>query len=249
MPRRLHALAAVLLTFAVLLPLPAPAARALVLAASEYPPYTSEALAQGGPMSQIATAALQHAGYRVELKFLPWARALRLAEQGEVDGLLAVWHSPERERTFWFSRPVVSNRLVLCGRQPNVPERFEDFAMLRDYTLGVVRGYAKPPGLEQAGRTLEEATDDLQNLRKLVAGHVDLVLIDGRVQRFLVSRHMPEAAAALRCLQPPVQEPPLYLVVPRRVRDGQEVVRAFDAQLERMQRDGEYATISRGWDF
>jgi polar amino acid transport system substrate-binding protein len=246
-PRR--RLAALLFALASLLPLPAAAGRDLVLAATEYPPYTSEALEQGGPMSQIAIAALQHAGYGVRLRFLPWARALRLAEQGEVDGLLAVWHSPERERSFWFSRPVVSNRLVLCGREAHMPRRFDGFAALHDYTLGVVRGYAKPAGLDAANLTVEEATDDLQNLRKLVADRVDLVLIDGRVERFLVSRHMPESAPALRCLQPPVQEPPLYLVVSRRVPDGQDVMQAFDAQLATMVRDGEYAAISERWNF
>src|SRR5205085_9119457 len=57
--------------------------RKLVLAATEYPPYYSESLDKGGPVAELTVAALRRAGYEVELRFMPWARALKWGEQGK----------------------------------------------------------------------------------------------------------------------------------------------------------------------
>jgi polar amino acid transport system substrate-binding protein len=219
-------------------------ARKLVLAATEYPPYYSETLPRGGPVTELTVAALRHAGHEVEVRFLPWARALRLGQQGEVDGLVGVWHSPEREAAFVFSKPVVSNRIVLCRKGSRGPARFTGFAALRPYTVGVVRGYADPPELAAAKVHTEAVNDDLQNLRKLMVGHIDLVLIDSRVAHHLARKHLPGQAAELKCLQPAVQEHPQYLVVSRRAADADEIVAAFNERLQGLRDSGEWDEIA-----
>jgi polar amino acid transport system substrate-binding protein len=225
-------------------------ARKLVLAATEYPPYYGEALPNGGPVTELTLAALRKAGYEVEVRFLPWVRALRQGQLGQVDGLVGVWHSAEREASFLFSQPVVANRIVLCKRSDReAPARFADFGSLKPYTVGVVRGYADPPGLAAAQIRTEAVNDDLQNLRKLLAGHIDLVLIDSRVGRYLLNKHLPASAAAVQCLQPAVQEHPQYLVVSRHTPDGRQIVAAFNEQLKALQESGEYAEIAAKWGF
>jgi polar amino acid transport system substrate-binding protein len=230
------------------LALHAPAhARKLVLAATEYPPYYGQNLDRGGPVVELTAAALRAGGHEVEVQFMPWVRALKSGEQGQVDGLIGVWHSPEREASFHYSDPVVSNRIVLCRLAGALPERFTGFDALRPYTIGVVRGYADPPGLSAAGVKTEAVTHDLQNLRKLVAGRIDLVLIDSRVATHLIDRHLPQSAARIRCLQPPVQEHPQYLVVSRRVPDGAAIIADFNRRLQQLRRSGEFGAIARRW--
>jgi polar amino acid transport system substrate-binding protein len=241
-----HSLTAGLLALVCLWP--AAWARKLVLAATEYPPYYAQALPGGGPVTELTLMALRKAGYEVELRFLPWVRALRQGQLGEVDGLIGVWHSPEREAAFLFSQPVVANRIVLCKRRDGPgPQRFTGFAPLKPYTVGVVRGYADPPGLAAARLHTEAVTDDLQNLRKLLVGHVDLVLVDSRVARYLLDKDLPAMAGQVQCLQPAVQEPPQHLVVSRYAADAKEVVAAFNEQLKAMQASGEYAEIAARW--
>lgn len=243
--RRCRALLLVLFT---LLTLAGPVqARKLLLAATEYPPYYSESLERGGPVAELTVTALRNAGYDVEVRFMPWARALRQGEQGQVDGLIGVWRSAERERTFFYSEPVVSNRIVLCRRGTAGPDRFTTWDAIRPYTVGVVRGYADPEGLAAAGVSTEAVTDDLQNLRKLVAGHIDLVLIDSRVQQYLSRRHLGPKAALVDCLQPAVQEHPQYLVVSRSTTGGEAIVAGFNEQLQRLRRSGEFKRIAERW--
>jgi polar amino acid transport system substrate-binding protein len=229
-----------------LMPLPA-SPHPLVLAATEYPPYYSEAMAHGGPVTEITVDALHKAGLEVEVRFMPWARALRLGELGEVDGLIGVWRSPEREQKFIYSHPVISNRVALCKRASSrEPSRFEGYDRLTPYTVGTVRGYADPPGLAAAGIRSEPSTDDLQNLRKLLAGRVDLVLIDTRVGQYLMQEQLPAALKEVQCLEPAVQEPEQYLVITRHRPDAASLIQRFDAQLQHMRADGEYrAAVSR----
>lgn len=224
-------------------------ARKLLLAATEYPPYYSESLPLGGPVTEITVQALRRSGHEVEVVFLPWARALRLGELGAVDGLVGVWHSPPRDASFLFSQPVASNHVVLCKMKGRPPERFTSFEALRPYTVGVVLGYADPPGLAAAGVTTESVSDDLHNLRKLAAGHVDLVLIDNRVERYLARRNFADGGKAIECLQPPVQDIPQHLAVSRHSADAAELVAAFDEQLKRMLESGEFQEIAGKWGF
>lgn len=227
--------------------LPLAAARTLQLAATEYPPYYSESLTDGGPVTEITVAALRHAGYEVQVRFLPWVRALRAGEMGEVDGLIGVWHSPERERSFLYSLPVVANRIVLCRHGHHGPDRFAGFPALKPYVIGVVRGYADPPGLAEARIHTEAVTDDLQNLRKLLLDRIDLVLIDSRVGHYLLSRHLPEALTTVQCLEPTVQEPAQYLVVSRHASDAAQIVNAFNTGLQQLHATGDYEKIAAKW--
>jgi polar amino acid transport system substrate-binding protein len=222
-------------------------ARDLTLAATEYPPYYAESMSHGGPVVEMTLAALREAGHTPSLRFMPWARALQWGEQGRVDGLVGVWHSPEREAAFLYSEPLVENRIVLCRLGDHGPARFTDFEALRPYTVGVVRGYADPPGLVKAGVKTEAVVEDLQNLRKLAAGRIDLALIDSRVAQHLIAQHLDAPGKAINCLEPAVQLHPQYLVVSKRVADAPRIIAAFNDKLRHWRRTREYREMAARW--
>jgi polar amino acid transport system substrate-binding protein len=224
-------------------PAPGRASRKLALATTEYPPYYGPNLPNGGPVTELSVLALRHAGYEADVQFLPWARALQAGKDGSVDALVGVWHAPERDKDFLFSQPVISNRILLCRRQGRGPTHFTGFEALRPYTVGVVRGYADPPGLAAAGIKVEAVGEDLQNLRKLLADRIDLVLIDGRVADHLIRLHMPEARSAIDCIEPPVQEHPQHLAASRRAPDAAAIVAAFNRGLHGLRESGRHDEI------
>jgi len=220
------------------------AGRRLLLAATEYPPYYGSGLARGGPVAELSVLALRQAGYEVELQFLPWPRALQAGRDGTADALIGIWYSAEREHDFLFSDPMISNRILLCRKQGHGPSHFIGFEALRPYTVGVVRGYADPPGLAAAGIKTEAVSEDLQNLRKLLVDRIDLALIDGRVAEHLIRHHLPQARTLLECLEPAVQEHPQYLAVSRQAADAVAIIAAFNRGLHQLRISGRYREIA-----
>lgn len=215
----------------------------LTFATCEFPPYYSAGMPGAGPISEIITEAYNRMGYRVEIQFYPWARALALGEHGAVDGLVGVWHSKERERWFLFSNPLPGNEIILMKVKGKGPERFTTMEALKPFRIGTVRGYANPPGFDTAGLQVEEVTDDLQNLRKLYHHRIDLVLIDKGVGRYLVSQKMPEAAASFEELDPALEYKHLYLVIPKKVKNASQLLETFNQGLALLTKEGTVKTI------
>ncbi len=175
------------------------------LASLEWPPHAGPALPQEGTTIARVRSALASQGYRLEVEFLPWARALRAAEAGDhgVVGLLPEYRSHESASRWWLSAPVGESPLgfVESSDQPINWRQLEDLIGLR---IGVVRGYineARFDALAARGvLTVEEAHDDLANLRKVASGRLDLAVIDAEVFAHLVDTH-PELREATPSLQ------------------------------------------------
>ncbi len=64
-----------------------------------------------GPMVEVVQAVCLAARFDCQFEVLPWRRALALAEEGRIDGLFAMLKTPERDKKFWFTHPVVRTSL------------------------------------------------------------------------------------------------------------------------------------------
>jgi polar amino acid transport system substrate-binding protein len=246
-PSRRHALltlAASATLAAAPLPLrAAPRAATLRLVATEFPPYTSAALPEGGIASAITRAALDRSGLAMELHFRPWVRALSELQQGVWDGIIGAWKNPERERFMAYPRSLgITNKIGFMARAGS-KLAVHDLGRLAGLKIGTVRDYANPPAFEAARLDRDEAVDDLSNLRKLLAGRVDLALIDKGVAHHLLQTELREAAQALVWLEPPVAEMPLYTALSRRKPAHQAQLVAFDRGLVELQTSGELSRI------
>lgn len=216
---------------------------ALRLVATEFPPYTSASLPNGGTACAITRAALERAGLSMVLQFRPWARALAELQAGHWDGIIGAWHSVEREAFLSFPHPLgITNRIGFMARA-GTAITVGDLNQLGGLKIGVVRDYANPPAFEQARLQRDEAVDDLTNLRKLLAGRIDLALIDKGVGFHLLQTLMPEALKAVAWLEPALSEVPLYTALSRR--DPAVVARlaAFNKGLTELQTTGELARL------
>ena len=237
--RHLVALAMVLVAFCS----PAFAAeRTLNLAATEFPPYYGKDLEGNGFLTEIIREAFSRSGYDTKIKFLPWKRALEGAKRGKYDGLFSVWHRPEREEWFVFSDPLPANELVFF-KHKNKDISFGSYEDVSPYTIGVVRGYALPPGFEEAGLKTALANDDEQNLRKLHKGHLDLVLVDKIQAQYIIGSTFPEAAAELEWLDPAVHVDVQYLVISKKAADHEALLADFNAGLAAITADGTLKAI------
>ncbi len=216
--------------------------RKLDIGATEWPPYYGKDLQNGGFMTEIVVEAFKRTGYDAEITFMPWKRALEGAKAGKHDGLYSIWYRKEREEWFVFSDPLPANEIVFYKRKDrNIS--FETFEDLKPYTIGVVRGYASPPGFDEASLNTSLAKDDEENLRKLHKGRVDLVLTDKITGKFIADTRMPDAAPDLEWLDPPLHVEIQYLVFSKKAGDYAARLVAFNLGLAEIRADGTLTAI------
>lgn len=228
--------------FGAILSAQALAAQDLSLAATEWPPFYGSELPDNGFMTEIVTEAFERAGYTSDVAFLPWKRAFEGARDGKYDALFTMWYRADREEHFIFSDPLPSNELVMLVRAGD-DTTFDGYGALKGKTIGVVRGYAAPPGFEDANLKVSEARDDRENLAKLLRGRVDMVLTDRIVAQHIINTSMPEDADSFGWMEPPVHVDVQYMVVPKAIDGGAGVMVAFNTALAEMTEDGTLAAI------
>ncbi len=210
----------------------------LSLATLNWAPYVGEDLPNNGFTSEIVTRVFERAGYQVDIAFMPWARVLRRVATGEADAMYPAYQSKERIHVYAFSDPFARSYLVFY-------KRIEDdinYTTLQDlvgYRIGVVRGYVNSPAFDRAGYLLKEVADsDESNLRKLLKGRIDLVVIDRHTARHIIETRIPHVADRLISLEPPLQVKPLYLAVSKKIPGYRTIVSNFNRALSETTSEG-----------
>lgn len=91
----------------------------------DFPPFTHPAedlgsldagILAGGPLVEIVQNVCKRLDRKCSILLYPWQRALRMAEQGEVDGIFTVVRSPDRERELHISRMLVTSHYSVFAR-------------------------------------------------------------------------------------------------------------------------------------
>lgn len=217
-------------------------ASTIKLSSSDYPPYSGPQLPLEGIITAITNAAFKRAGYQVIIQYRPWARSLQEAKSGISDGILSVWYSKEREAFFAYSQPLYINKIGFYARNDHTVDLM-DSTRRKNLRVGVVRGYANPPAFEAEQLTTEEATSDEENLLKLAAGRVDLVLVDKGLASYLLNDKLIELRNRLTWLEPSVDTLPLYVAFSKKSPGWQKRLADFNAALETLSKDGTLAQL------
>ncbi len=215
----------------------------LHLGATDFAPYYSQSLPGGGPVTKVVVAAYRLMGYRVIVHFYPWARALEMGKMGALDGLSGVWRSRSREKWFLFSSPVCGSDIVLYKRKETPIKEFTTFKALKPYSVGIVRGYALPPGFKEAGLHVQKATTNLQNFRMLEAKRVDLIIIDRGVAQYLLRTRLQGCGDIFDMLSPPVDHRRQYLVISQKTPDALQKIKDFNAGLKLLESEGKIGAV------
>jgi polar amino acid transport system substrate-binding protein len=105
----------------------------------DFPPYYGEELPEYGWVSEIARKALEIKGYEVEIRFIPWVKALEGTQDGDYDALLGAYRTHERDELYYFSLPVGQVRIGFFKRKTD-DISFKDLTELKEYKIGVVNG-------------------------------------------------------------------------------------------------------------
>lgn len=228
------------------------AEKTVKLATLVWEPYVGPSLKNNGYVSEIVVEAFKRSGYATEIEFYPWARALKTAEYGEVDGVVPEYFDESRKAKFVFSDPFPGGPVGLYKRKDTIAaypvdpriSQTEALRGLRDFRFGVVRGYINTAEFDAADfLRKEEVFSDELNLKKLYNKRIQFMFIDKLVAEHLVKNKFPQYEAELEFMEPPLENKLLYIAFSKQVPDYQAKLAAFNAGLQQIIADGTLAKI------
>lgn len=168
--------------------------KTVVLTSLSWPPYSSEKMQGGGASIHVVRTALAAVGFELEVIFYPWQRTVHEARRDKrVDGFFPEYYSKERTRSFFYSDPVGWSPVGFAEHWPG-SRHWRTLDDLKEYRIGVVDGYINYGPFDAMVAKGEIRTDgsvsDTTNLRKVLAGRVDMAVVDKNSFDYL-TRHDP----------------------------------------------------------
>jgi len=215
-------------------------AKRVKLATLEWPPYTTQSLEGAGPITSLVRRTLISAGYTPKIEFYPWARVVRMASSGEseIEGYFPEYYAEDISNTFIFSEAIGGGWLIFVERKDK-PIPWNTLGDLAPYTIGVVQDYVNTEDFDNAVASgvlrVEAVSTDSQNLRKLLAGRIDLAVIDELVFLHLLNTDasLSKGHQRLQINAHKLEYKQLYLCL-RRTAENEKRMRSFNQALKQI---------------
>lgn len=217
----------------------------------EWLPYLSETVPHYGPWSHVVSAAFALEGVTIEWGFFPWNRNIYYVETGEWDGSVGWSTTPERQQFALYPTIPLATSCDVIFHHVDYPFDWETIDDLVGHRIGVLLGYAITEQLETAQQdglnlTLDPSVDEMANLRKLLAGRVDLIHCPQMVcEKLLQENFTPEEAAALTYHPTPWRCADYYLLISKDSPQADHWVETFDRGMQKLIDNGGYDQIFR----
>jgi polar amino acid transport system substrate-binding protein len=150
----------------------------------------------------IFDLAMERVGVPYEVEIMPWARALKMVEEGDAESILIASYTEERDDWAYFTenQKISKNEVIpdaYLGAHDMVffirkihedSIKFESFDQIRemDYRVGLDAGYAYGDAVAKAGWNTKDYNNVNENFLALAAGNVDMYLADKAVGLWVV---------------------------------------------------------------
>lgn len=226
------------------------------LATSDWPPYVASDMKGYGYVYGIVNGAFQSAGYHTHIAFLPWLEVTQV-DKNHFDA-----YFPEYDghtlKSFACSDPIQGGPVGLYRRKNQSinyttpypsKNQAEAFASLKGYRFGVVSGYKNTDAFDNATYLIKiPANTDLENLRHLQEGKVDLAFIDIFVAEYLMNKYNPEFSD-LVFMGPSLENKKLFVCFSRNANNYIEKLAAFNRGLKELSDSGRLEQIIEQYQF
>lgn len=210
----------------------------IILGTSEWGPYFASTLKNNGPLAEVVTAAFKKSGYAVEIKFMDWNRAVALSAKGKIDGLLGCYHSEERAKVLELSEPFGEATVVLFAKKgSNIS--FNGIKDLKPYKIGTMRGNKVTDEFDSAAYLKKESADKIEtNIKKLLAGRIDLFVESKFVAQDMINSNFAQDKDKIEVLSPPLKTNTLHIGISKKIADAKKIQQDLDAGLKAIKEDG-----------
>lgn len=232
-------------------------AKTIVLGTTEWPPYVQNK-ANKGYAYEIVLAAFKQAGYdNVKIIFMPWTDAEKAAEEGTLDGIFPEYFSKARAEklvfTHYFSDSPIGFYKKLSGGihypnkhpEKNVPATLDG---MKQYRFGVVKSYVNLSVFDNDTKLNKiYVNSDVENLKQLYNGKVDLIVIDKYTAEHLLTHSVhelsPDYHEQLVFMNPPLGYKKLYVSISKKNPNAEKIVADFNQGLKEIRENGIFTQI------
>jgi len=194
--------------------------------------------------AEIVTALVRQAGAEVAFEPQPWSRVQDMLARAEVDAAFQFVGRADRFERYFMVGPYRVGQTVFATR-PGVSVDFSGLDSLRGYRIGQIRGYTYGTAFDTAPGLIKDSSagDNLQLVRMLAAGRVDLIIGDrDTLMHFARGDGL---HGQMRLLTPVFAEVPRYIAVPRL---RPTVAARMETALAELRSNGGLAAILKRWE-
>jgi polar amino acid transport system substrate-binding protein len=220
---------------------------------SEFPPFKYvEGDKPVGSDTEIVEQVVQRMGLVPHVFSKPWKRILEEAAQGKFAIVYLITRSPDREAEFLLSKPLSTVMDVFYKRKADkVVWKKNGYEELYRYSIGISEGYSYADPLmkaieQQKFKAVESVigeSPELQNLRKLAKGRMDLLVCEVSVCQFLIRKYAPEFDDLDYIGRPIGKVRTFHAGFPKVWPGADQLVKQFDRELDKLVKDGTRAKI------
>lgn len=232
------------LFFSLFVSAPIYAAEPLIIGMdNSYPPYMqgNSNIAEG-LYPDLIQAVFKRMGMDVNVKALPWKRAVSGIDKGEI-GLGGLYKNDERLKKYDFSDAIYEETLVIYFNKQK-PFRFESLKDLDGHVIGINSGWSYGGDFDKARADgkfkVKELKTNTQNLKMLAAGRVDAVIIDSLSSDLIVREN--KLGQTVDKLPTSVTVNGAFIAFHKNAR-MQPLLKRFNETLSEMKTDGGYQNI------
>ncbi|WP_417068374.1 substrate-binding periplasmic protein [Niveibacterium terrae] len=206
-----------------------------------YPPFSwveDKTRYQGASIALLQKITLP--GVTMEPVIYPWNRAQAMARAGQIDLLLSLRITPEREQYLAFTRsPAFPNPIVVFAREGG-PLRTADWKLLEKYRGGVSLGDSFGGGFDAYLKEhlhVEVADTMTENFKKLSLGRVDYFVSGEYLGRAYLRSTRRQGEGRILALSPPVSREFIHFAMSRKSR-CLHLLPLIDEKLKELVRQG-----------
>jgi polar amino acid transport system substrate-binding protein len=211
--------------------------------AAELAPHAGQLLPQQGWVPRVLALALKDRGYEPRIAFMPFRRALSLAQLGQAEAIAPLYKSVARAEFLLFSEPLGLSNTALFYRRSK-PVAFSTLADLKGLKVAVMRGARVSDKFDTfRGMVRVEVTSYEQQVRMLMAGRVDAIVGEEFVVRAMIERQYTLTDHDIVQAATPLAVQGMYVGVAKSARDAQAKVRAINLGLAQLRASGVYGAI------
>jgi polar amino acid transport system substrate-binding protein len=197
----------------------------------------------GGFLLEITKEAFKRVGYTVKVEYQPWNRALAGVMEGTSEALLGAQRTDERAAKMEYSDVIGQSSMVFFAlKKSNIT--YTGLESLKPYSIGVTGNNTITPEFQAATYLKkEEVPDLLTNVRKLLAGRVQLIVEKRSVVIDALRTKFPESADTVVALEPPVKTIQFYNAFSKKWPNHEQAAKDFNRGLDLISKDGTLKSI------